>query len=115
MKLNKPTEDRQTEEIEGDYDEIRDFKIDNDGYFLIKADRENKKIVAGFCKQDNHILVKITGNKPSDIYQTALKKGMIKRPDHAAYLGRECQKAFIALQQDIDYVQDEELDFNKKN
>lgn len=114
LKLNKPTEDGNIEEIEENYDEIKDCKIDPDGYFLIKIDKKNKKIIVGFCKQDNKILVKITGKKPADIYHAVLKKGLIKKPDHAAYLGRECQKAYIALQQDIGYVQDEELDFGKK-
>ena len=73
MKRNKPTEDENIEIIEGNYDEIKDFKLDDDGYFLIKLDRKNKKIVAGFCKENNKILVKITGNKPADIYQEVLK------------------------------------------
>ena len=54
------------------------------------------------------------GNKPSDIYHEVLKKGLIKRADHAAYLGKECQKAYVALQLEIDYVQDKELEFDKK-
>jgi len=114
LKFNKPTENENIEIVEGDYDEIMDFVLDKGGYFLIKLDKENKKIVVGFCKEGNKILVKIIGNKPSDIYHEVLKKGLIKRADHAAYLGKECQKAFIALQQNIDYVQDEELDFDKK-
>ena len=114
MKFNKPTEDENIEIVEGNYDEIKDFRLDEDGYFLIKLDRKNKKIVAGFCKENNKIIVKIYGNKPSDIYQEVLKKGLIKRADHAAYLGKECQKAYTALQHNLDYVQDEELDINKK-
>ena len=35
-------------------------------------------------------------------------------PKHAAYLARELQKAYIALQQNIEYIQDDELDFDKK-
>ena len=112
MKLNKPTEDDGMEIIEGDYDEIKDCKLDPDGYFLIKTDKENKKIVVGFCKENNKILVKITGKKPADIYHEVLKRGLIKRADHAAYLGKECQKAYIALQRNLDYVQDEELNFD---
>jgi len=114
VNLNKPIEDERVEEIEGNYDEIKDCVLDPDGYFLIKTDKENRNIVVGFCKQDNKILVKITGKKPADIYHEVFKKGLIKNMHHAAYLGRECQKAYIALQQGIDYVQDEELDFDKK-
>jgi dihydropteroate synthase len=114
MRFAKPTEHKDFEEVEWNYDEIRDFEMDHDGYFLIKVDRQNKKIVVGFCKQNNEILVKIIGKKPSDIYHAVLKKGLIKRADHAAYLGKECQKAYIALHEGIDYVQDEELDFSRK-
>ena len=114
MNLNKPTEDENIEEIEGKYDEVKDCVLDPDGYFLIKIDKVNKKIIVGFCKEGNKILVKVTGNKPADIYYEILKIGLIKRADHAAYLGKECQKAYIALQQGIDYAQDEELDFGKK-
>jgi dihydropteroate synthase len=112
LKLNKPTEDEKIEAVEGNYDEIKDFRLDEDGYFLIKLDRENKKIVAGFCKENNNILVKIIGSKPSDIYSEVIKRGLVKQADHIAYLGKECQKAYIALQQGLDYIQDEELSFD---
>lgn len=114
MNLNKPIENKKVEVITGSYDEIKDCVIDPEGYFLIKTDKENKNIVVGFCKQNNEILVKITGKKPADIYHEVFKKSLIKNLHHAAYLGRECQKAYIALQQCLDYVQDEELDFSKK-
>ena len=113
MNLNKPTEDEKVEEIEGSYNEIKDCVLDPDGYFLIKIDKENKKILVGFCKENNKILVKITGKKPADIYHAVIKKELIKNKHHLAYLGRECQKAYIALQQGLDYTQDEELDFDK--
>ena len=113
MNLNKPTEDEKVDEIEGSYDEIKDCVLDQDGYFLIKTDKENKKILVGFCKENNKILVKITGKKPADIYHAVIKKELIKNKHHLAYLGRECQKAYIALQQGLDYTQDEELDFDK--
>ena len=50
-----------------------------------------------------------------DIYQTMINKEKLPiRKDHAAYLGRELQKAYIALKNNLEYVQDEELDLNKK-
>ena len=114
MNLTKPTEDENIEVIESHYDEIKDFVMDNDGYFLIKIDKQSKKIIVGFCKEGNKILVKIIGKKPSDIYHAVIKKGLIKRLDHAAYLGKECQKAYTALKQNLEYVQDDELNFDKK-
>lgn len=113
MRFTKPTVDGNAEEVSGYYDEIKDFRMDTNGYFLIKIDKENKKIVVGFCKKDNKILVKITGNKPQDIYHEVFKRDLAKRMEHAAYLGKECQKAYIALQLGLDYVQDEELNFKK--
>ncbi|MBI2105482.1 DUF4346 domain-containing protein [Candidatus Woesearchaeota archaeon] len=39
------------------------------------------------------------------------KKKLNIRKDHCAYLGRELQKAYIALKKGIKYVQDDELKF----
>lgn len=114
MKFNKPVEDKSMEIVKGNYDKIKDCVLDTDGYFLIKIDTKNKKIVVGFCKENNKIIVKIIGNKPADIYHEVLKRGLIKKADHAAYLGKECQKAYIALQHNLDYIQDEELNLDKK-
>ncbi|KKQ34939.1 MAG: Dihydropteroate synthase [candidate division WS6 bacterium GW2011_GWA2_37_6] len=63
----------------------------------------------------NNIILKVTGKKPIDIYHTILHKEKLGiRPEHAAYLGRELQKAYTALENNLEYVQDEELDLNKK-
>src|SRR3989344_9619258 len=100
--------------INAHYDDLKEFVMDPRGYFLIAVDRKNKTIEVGFCSQLNKISIKITGKKPLEIYQTIIKKGLLSRLDHAAYLGREIQKAYIALQERIVYVQDDELDFNLK-
>ena len=97
-------------EIEAKYDDAREFQLDPNGYFLIRIDSKKKLIEVAFCGEKNEIKVKVTGKKPIDIYQTILREKIITRPDHSAYLGRELQKAYIALQKGIDYVQDDELD-----
>ena len=74
---------------------------------------KEKQIEVGFCKKDNKIEIIIKGKTPIEIYQTILRENIIQKPDHAAYLGRELQKAYIALKQNKEYIQDEELDFNK--
>ena len=59
--------------------------------------------------------MKVSGNKPIDIYQTILNKEKLDiRKDHASYLGRELQKAYLALKNNLEYVQDDELNLNKK-
>ena len=108
-------EDKGAKEIIASYDDRKDFVIDGKNYFLIRLDRENKNIEVGFCKEKNKVALKVTGKKPVDIYQTMINKEKLPiRKDHAAYLGRELQKAYIALKNNLEYVQDEELDLNKK-
>ena len=114
--------DRKKVEIKGDakelnpeYNDYKEFIIDKEGYFLIRINRENKNIEVGFCREIGKISLKVTGKKPIDIYQAIInKEGLNIRKDHCAYLGRELQKAYIALQNNLEYVQDEELDLNKK-
>ena len=51
----------------------------------------------------------IKGRTTRDVYQTIIRKCLISNYDHAAYLGKELEKAFIALKLDRSYVQDEDL------
>lgn len=98
-----------------EYDDIKEFTIDTAGYFLIRLDRINKTIEVGFCNEKNKLVLKVTGKKPIDIYTTLLNKEQLPiRKDHAAYLGRELHKAYTALCNGLEYVQDDELDFTKK-
>lgn len=108
-------EEKNVKEIIATYDDLKEFVMDPTGYFLIRIDNQKRLIEIGFCGKKNQIEVKIIGKKPLEIYQTAIKENLISRFDHAAYLGRELQKAFIALENGLEYVQDDELDFNKKS
>jgi len=97
------------------YNDEKEFVIDSNGYFLIRLDRKNKNIEVAFCKEKNEIVLKVIGKNPIDIYQTILNKEKLNiRKDHAAYLGRELQKAYTTLKFNLEYIQDEELDINKK-
>ena len=101
-------------EVAAEYDDEKEFVIDKKGYFLIKLDRRSKNIEVAFCNEKNKIVLKVIGKKPIDIYQTILNKEKLDiREDHAAYLGRELQKAYTALKFNIDYVQDDELVLKK--
>jgi ferredoxin len=102
-------------EVEAEYDDEKEFVIDKAGYFLIRLDREKKNIEVAFCNDKNKVVLKVVGKKPIDIYQTILNKEKLDiRKDHAAYLGRELQKAYTALKHNLEYVQDDELDIDKK-
>lgn len=97
-------------EIHAKYDDAQEFVLDQKGYFLIRVIPEKKIIEVGFCKEKNVVEIKVTGKNATEIYQTILREKIIDRLDHAAYLGRELQKAAIALQLGVPYIQDSELD-----
>ena len=87
--------------------------MDRKGYLLIRVDRDHGLIEVGLCRRKNQVDVIITGRNPTDIYYTILKKKLLSRFEHAAYIGKETQKAHTALQLGIEYVQDAPLDFSK--
>ncbi|MBS3142074.1 DUF4346 domain-containing protein [Candidatus Woesearchaeota archaeon] len=102
-------------EITAHYSDEKEFVLDPQGYFLIKVDYEKRLLEIAFCKDPNTISYIVRGKKPIEVYQTVLREKIITRPDHAAYLGRELQKAHIALEHGLEYVQDDELDFSRKH
>jgi len=107
---DKPQIKKDAKIIEGNYDKYRDWNQDPIGYFLIRINKEKQLIELGFCKEDNDIEIIITGKIPQEIYYTAIKKNLLSKTEHAAYLGKELEKAYLALKYDLDYVQDEELE-----
>ncbi|ENN95658.1 dihydropteroate synthase-like protein [Methanocaldococcus villosus KIN24-T80] len=83
----------------------------DEGSFKIEIDRENKKIIAIYFKNNKPTLI-IRGEKAKEIYDTIINLKLIKRLDHACYLGRELSKAEIALKIGKKYNQDFELFYN---
>ena len=109
----------------------RDIVLDSSGYFIIKIDQINKKIVVEHylnnidekgialdpitnkpiqCdKQNKRQYNKIfEGNtaKEIGILITEKNTNLISKFDHALYLGRELQKAEECLLKDHEYIQD---------
>ena len=109
----------------------RDIVLDSSGYFIVKIDQINKKIVVEHylnnidkkgialdpitnkpiqCdnknkRQYNKIFVGNTA-KEVGIYITEKNNNLISKLDHALYLGRELQKAEECLLKDHKYIQD---------
>ncbi|PIN81110.1 hypothetical protein COV11_02630 [Candidatus Woesearchaeota archaeon CG10_big_fil_rev_8_21_14_0_10_30_7] len=99
------------------YEWVKDPK----GYFLIRIDLKKKVIEVGFIEgtgkkpvQEN-IKYKIVGKDPKIIRRQIFKMGLISRIDHALSIGEELQKAKVALDLGIKYVQDDLLNYNIKN
>lgn len=110
--VSDKVEENNIREVEAKYDDNKEFVLDPAGYFLIRINKGKKLIEVGFCNERNKLVLKITGKKPIEIYQTIINKENIPiRKDHCAYLGRELQKAYLALHKNLNYVQDEELKF----
>lgn len=53
--------------------------------------------------------ITVAGNNARDILNTLVDKGLVSRLDHAGYLGRELERAEIAIRLKRSYVQDEPL------
>jgi ferredoxin len=94
-----------------DYDDIRDFVLDTAGYLLIRINETTKELEVGFCGKRNTVEVIVRGSKPVDVYHTMAKLHLITRMEHASYLGRELQKAYLCLKAGKKYIQDDELEF----
>ena len=109
----------------------RDIVLDPSGYFIVKIDQINKKIVVEHYLNniDNKgIALDPLTNKPiqcdkknkrqyNKIFEgntakeigiliTEKNKNLISKFDHALYLGRELQKAEECLLKNSDYIQD---------
>ena len=86
---------------------------DPKGYFTIKPFPMRGKVYVRYYK-DNKLKKTFSGINTSQIVQKLIEKGLISRLDHAAYLGKEIEKAIIALKNNLDYVQDEKLRLKKQ-
>jgi len=89
----------------GAYDDLADWVLDPAGYFLIRI--HNGQLEIAHCKEVGVIDRVITGDRPQEVYYTAIQEKLVSRLDHAAYLGKELQKAYACLKNGRDYVQDE--------
>ena len=88
------------------------FIRDKAGSFRINVDYgttvSESRIIATHFKKNTADLV-IIGKTAKEVYEEIIKKELVTRMEHAAYLGSELQKAEIAMITGKDYVQDFEL------
>ncbi|MBI4021186.1 MAG: hypothetical protein HY369_03005 [Candidatus Aenigmarchaeota archaeon] len=86
-----------------------EWKLDPVGYFLIKVNPDRREIEVGFCRNDHKLTTIVRGTHPEEIYYTLLRHGLISSLMHAANVGEELEKAYIALRTGVPYVQDDDL------
>ncbi|MDI6807161.1 MAG: tetrahydromethanopterin S-methyltransferase subunit A [Candidatus Aenigmarchaeota archaeon] len=107
------------------HDEKKDVVLDPKGFFTIFIKPESKKIVVEHyttewdeealknydgnwkkCMKSHKLNKVIEGGNAEEICHTVIRLGLVSRLEHAAYLGREIQKAEIALKNNLQYEQE---------
>ena len=89
------------------------WEQDPKGYFLIKVDKKERVIRVGFCTNDNQMVKEFVGKNAEELYHTILAHDLISVLAHACNIGRELAKAEIALEYDLEYIQDDKLVIKK--
>ncbi len=87
---------------------------DPKGYFTIKPIFSRKKVFVRHYNSKNVLEQTFAGTNTSQMVQSIIKRKLVSRLDHAAYLGKETEKAIIALKNKLKYVQGDELHLENK-
>ncbi len=84
----------------------RKFKLDQKGFFKIFVDKYEIVAVL-YAGRDPKIVIR--GKTAEEICDEIIERGLISNIEHAAYVGRELQKAEIALRTGRSYLQEKKL------
>ena len=84
----------------------REFKLDPKGFFKIFVDK-SEIVAVLYAGRDPKIVIR--GKTAEEICDEIIERGLIDEIEHAAYLGRELQKAEIAMRSGRSYLQEKEL------
>lgn len=98
---------------------------DPSGFFVIFVDKERREVVLEFyegvvkdVKRNNidtgKLRLVVCGTSAEALCHTIAREELVTRFEHAAYVGRELQKAETALKNGLDYTQDEPLIVKRK-
>lgn len=106
--------------------EAEDVALDPKGFFVILLDRKKGEIVVEHyqaewneeavknysgdwraCMKSQKLSKIIIGKSATDIAHTIIREGLVSRLEHAAYIGRELQKAEKALKENLPYEQED--------
>ncbi len=96
------------QEIKAEHDE-KEFFMDERGYFIISIKPGTKEIVCEHYSRDKKLHAIVKGKSAEDVCATITRLGLVSRLDHAAYIGRETQKAEIALKENRKYEQEKDV------
>lgn len=89
--------------------------LDPAGFFIIYPKKEEGRIYLEHYRADGTLNEIIYGEDPVLITSTAIERGLVSRIDHAAYLGRELEKAYLSMIYGFHYIQDSAPGKNDRN
>jgi len=96
------------------------------GFFITFLDKEREEIVVEFYERvmkdiknkkrvgSGKLRLVVCGTRAEALCHTIAREELVSRFEHSAYLGRELQKAEIALKNGLDYSQDEDVSFKSR-
>jgi len=87
----------------------RDHGLDPTGYFVILAPTPDRRICCEHYRRDGALTRRFLGADAAGLCRAILKRRLAGTAQHAAYLGRELQKAEDALRAGLPYSQDDPL------
>jgi len=90
------------------------WNSDPKGYFTIKPIFSQKKVFVRHYNSKNVLKQTFAGTSTPEIVQAIIQRKLISRLDHAAYLGKETEKAIIALKNKLKYIQGDKLHLESK-
>ena len=82
------------------------IEMDKGGYFVIIPQPDKGIITIEHYSYDNKLLRIIEGRDARSLYATLIENGWVTQLSHAAYLGKEIEKAELSIKLGFKYVQD---------
>lgn len=87
---------------------LKSWRVDPAGPIRIRTVLDRRNGNGGLIVAE-HEKASVVGKKAREVMDTLLELKLVSRLDHAAYLGRELEKAELALQFNRSYAQDDEF------
>ena len=85
------------------------LKLDRAGFFIVHPKAETDLLLVEHYKNTGEPTCIIEGNEPAAICAEIIERGLISQLDHAAYLGRELERAKLSMQLNFSFRQDRAL------
>ena len=95
--------------IQAELDRPGAWVYDPLGFFLVRIDRQRRRLLLDHYDQDRRLLHRLEGDSAAALAQSVVRFGLVSELSHAAYLGRELAKAEAALTLGLRYEQDSPL------